>query len=97
VEFDGDLNLEARLAINRKISVQLPGFILSNFKPLENSDLFCVDFSIHGTLSKPRTNLVERVLGREIKQKAVDIFRSFFGSGKKRGGGVPPEPGAGPQ
>jgi hypothetical protein len=100
IDLDGPVNLDARLAINQKISRQLPEFVATNFKPLENSDLYYVDFKIFGTLSKPRTDLAVRVLGREIEKKvekkAVDLLRSILGGSKKQGGNHPAPPAPAP-
>ena len=87
VKFDGRLDLDANLAINQKISRQLPEFVEANFKPIENTDLRGLDFQIFGTTSKPRTDLGVRVLGKEIEKrvekKAVDLLQNIFGGKRK--------------
>ena len=96
VQLDGRLDLAANLAINRKISRQLPDFIEANFKPVENSDLRALDFKIFGTTSKPRTDLGTRVLGADIEKKvekrAVDILHNLFGGRKRKTNDQPATP-----
>lgn len=93
---DGQLYLDANLAINKKIGRQLPDFIEANFKPVENSDLRSLDFKIFGTTSHPRTDLGLRVLGTEIEKKvekkAVDFFQNIFGGKKRKPKEKPAEP-----
>ncbi len=83
VRFDGKMDLHAQLAVNPKISRQLPGFVVSHFKPVENTDLRSLDFDVTGTLSKPRTNIVKQMLGSQIEKQAVDLLQSIFGRKKK--------------
>jgi type II secretion system protein N len=96
VQLNGQLDLNANLAINRKISRQLPDFIEANFKPVENSDLRALDFKIFGTTSKPRTDLGTRVLGADIEKKvekrAVDILHNLFGGRKRKTNNQPATP-----
>jgi len=88
VQPDGRLDLDANLAINKKISRQLPDFIEENFIPVENSDLRSLDFKIYGTASRPRTDLESRVLGKDIEKKigkkAVDFLNNFIGGKKQK-------------
>ena len=88
VNLDGRLDLDANLAINKKISRQLPAMIEENFIPVENSDLRAVDFKIFGTLSHPRTDLQVRLLGRDVEKKvekkAIDLLQNIFGGKKPR-------------
>jgi len=92
VQLDGRLDLSATLAINQKISRQLPDFIESNFQPVPNSDLRSLDFKFFGTTTHPRTDLGVRILGLDIEKKvekrAVDILHNIFG-GKKRKNNTP--------
>jgi type II secretion system protein N len=89
VHLDGALDLRARLTIYPKISHQLPRIIAENFTPVENSDQRYVDFDVKGTISKPKTNLLERMVGRKIEKQAIDLIRSLFG---KKPGKTDPTP-----
>lgn len=83
IKLDGKLDLHARLSVNPKLSRQLPGFVMGNFKPVENTDMRSLDFDVTGTISKPRTNIVQRMLGSEIEKQAVDLLQNIFGKKKK--------------
>lgn len=77
VSFRGKLHLSSRLAINEKIRAQLFKPIRTNFQPTEEPGYSAVDFEVSGTLERPKTNLLEKVVGRDLK----DLVNSFW-SGK---------------
>jgi len=86
VSFRGKLHLSSRLAINEKIRAQLFKPIRTNFQPTEEPGYSAVDFEVSGTLERPKTNLLEKVVGRDLK----DLVNSFWGgksdkSKKKKG------------
>ena len=78
VSFRGKLRLNSRLAINEKIRAQLFKPIRANFQPTEESGYSAVEFEVTGTLERPKTNLLEKVVGRDLK----DLVNSFWGGGK---------------
>jgi AsmA-like C-terminal region/AsmA family len=78
VTFRGKLHLNSRLAINEKIRGQLFKPMRANFKPTEEAGYSAVDFEVTGTVERPKTNLLEKVVGRDLK----DLVNSFFGGGK---------------
>ena len=78
VTFRGKLHLNSRLAINEKIRGQLFKPLRANFQPMDEPGYSAVDFEVTGTLERPKTNLLEKVVGRDLK----DLVNSFFGGGK---------------
>jgi hypothetical protein len=78
VGFNGKLRLDSQLAINEKVRGQLFKPIRQNFQPTNDPGYSAVDFQVSGTLERPRTNLVERVVGQDLK----DMVSGFLG-GKK--------------
>jgi type II secretion system protein N len=62
------LDLQARLTIDRAVSRQLPQIIEANFLPSGDEAPGCryIDFPVTGTLSKPVTDLRERVLAGSL-------------------------------
>ena len=78
VSFRGKLHLTSRLAINEKVRAQLFKPIRTNFQPTEEPGYSAVDFEVTGTLERPKTNLLEKVVGRDLK----DLVNSFWGGGK---------------
>jgi AsmA-like C-terminal region/AsmA family len=79
VSFRGKLHLTSQLAINDKIKSQLFKPMRANFKPTTDPGFSAVDFEVSGTLDRPKTNLLEKVVGRDLK----DLVNSFWGGGGK--------------
>jgi type II secretion system protein N len=78
VTFRGKLHLNSQLAINEKVRGQLFKPMRANFKPTDEPGYSAVDFEVTGTLERPKTNLLEKVVGRDLK----DLVNSIFGGGK---------------
>ena len=78
VTFSGKVRLDSQLAINEKIRAQLFKPIRENFRPISEAGYSAVDFQVAGTLDRPKSNLMERMVGRDLK----DFVSGFFG-GKK--------------
>ena len=78
VGFNGKLRLQSQLAINDKVRSQLFSPIKDNFQPISEAGLWAVDFQVNGSVDKPKTNLVERVVGRNLK----DFVSGLFGGAK---------------
>jgi type II secretion system protein N len=93
VGFRGKLHLNSRLAINEKIREQLFKPVRANFQPTEEAGYSGVDFEVTGTLERPKTNLLEKVAGRDLKE----WVNSLWGGGKsekqkkKKGQAIPDE------
>jgi len=84
VKFNGRLDLQARLTLNERLSRQLPGFIEANFSRVENSTDRYVDFKVTGPMDKPKTNLVEQIIGKRYEDQAVGLLKDIFGIGSKK-------------
>ena len=80
VTFNGKLQLESQLAINEKIRGQLFNMIRDNFKPIDEPGYFALDFQVGGSVDRPKTNLMDQVVGHGLK----DLVDGFFGSGKPK-------------
>ena len=78
ITFRGKLHLDSQLAINEKVRAQLFKPLRANFQPIDDPGYSAVSFEVTGTLEKPKTNLIEKVVGRDLK----DLVNSFFGGGK---------------
>ena len=98
ITFGGKLRLESRLAINEKIRAQLFKPIRANFRPADEPGYSAVDFEVGGTIERPKTNLLEKVVGRDLK----DLVNSLWGGKgdrskkKKSAETAPGEPGLSP-
>ena len=88
IKFNGKLHLDSRLAIDEKIRGQLFRPIAQNFQPTEDEGMSAVDFQVSGTIDKPKSNLVDRIVGRDLKDlgSVVDMFlgRDKNDRGKKK-------------
>jgi hypothetical protein len=90
IAFDGKLRLDSQLAINDKVRNQLFKPIRANFQPLPEPGYFAVDFEVGGTIDRPKSNLVDKVVGRDLKQFG-NVINSFLGGGKNNGQKKPPK------
>jgi type II secretion system protein N len=79
VAFNGKLKLDSQLAINDKIRSQLFKAIRQNFQPIGEPGYSAIDFQVGGTVDRPSTNLMDRLVGRDLSS----MINSFFGGGKK--------------
>lgn len=78
VTFNGKLRLDSQLAINEKIRTQLFKPIRENFRSISEAGYSAVDFQVTGTIDRPKSNLMEKMVGRDLK----DFVSGLFG-GKK--------------
>jgi len=84
--FDGKLNMAARLAVNPKVSRQLPGWVDVNFQPVPNSDRRDIGFAVTGTLLAPETDLMRVMLGQRYGNQILNLWQSLTGNPKKKSG-----------
>jgi AsmA-like protein len=81
VTFNGKLQLESQLAINEKIRSQLFKAIRQNFRPISEPGYFAIDFQVGGSVDRPKSNLMENLVGRDLKELG-GVINSFLGGGK---------------
>jgi hypothetical protein len=81
VSFDGNLHLESQLAVNDKMRSQLFRAIRDNFKPIEEPGYSGVDFQVSGTVGRPKTNLMDKLIGRDLKDLS-SVITGLMGGGK---------------
>jgi type II secretion system protein N len=80
IGFDRTLQLNSQLAISDRIRSQLFRAIRDNFHPIDEPGYSAIEFQVGGTVERPSTNLVERLVGRDISS----MLNSFFGIKKDR-------------
>ena len=83
VTFAGKMRLESQLAVNEKIRAQLFSAIRDNFEPTTDPAFAAVGFQVSGTVGRPKTNLVEKLVGQDLNDLG-SVINSFLG-GKKSG------------
>jgi len=81
ITFAGKMKLESQLAINEKIRSQLFRAIRENFEPTGDPDYNAIAFQITGTVDRPKTNLVDKVIGGDLRDFG-SVLNSLFGGGK---------------
>ena len=84
VTFAGKLHLDSKLAINDKIRGQLYKPIRENFQPINEPGYSAVDFQVSGTVEHPKSNLVRKVVGRDLKDFVSDLFGGKSDRPKKK-------------
>jgi type II secretion system protein N len=83
VSFDGKLQLESQLAVNEKMRSQLFRAIRDNFKPIDEPGYTAVSFQVGGTVGRPKTNLMDKLIGRDLKDLS-SVITSLMGGGKSK-------------
>ncbi|MFN2507450.1 MAG: AsmA-like C-terminal region-containing protein [Chthoniobacterales bacterium] len=81
ISFTGKLRLESQLAINERVRSQLFRPVRENFRPIDEAGYAAVNFQVTGTVERPKTNLMDKVVGEELKDLS-GVISSFLGGGK---------------
>jgi hypothetical protein len=81
VSFDGKLQLESQLAVNEKVRNQLFRAIRDNFKPIDEPGYTALNFEVGGTVGRPKTNLMDKLIGRDLKDLS-SVITGLIGGGK---------------
>src|SRR5437764_2360722 len=81
VSFDGKLQLESQLAVNEKMRSQLFRAIRDNFKPIDEPGYTAINFQVSRTVGRPKTNLMDKLIGRDLKDLS-SVITDLIGGGK---------------
>jgi len=81
VSFEGKLQLESQLAVSEGMRGQLFRAIRENFQATNEPGYFAVSFQVSGTVGRPKTNLMDKLIGRDLKDLG-SVINSFIGGGK---------------
>ena len=81
VTFDGKLALDSTLTINEKIRGQLFRGIRENFIATAEPGRYALPFHVSGTVARPRTDLMERAVGADLKDLG-GVIDALLGRGK---------------
>jgi hypothetical protein len=81
VSFEGKLQLESQLAVSEGMRGQLFRAIRENFQATDEPGYFAVSFQVSGTVGRPKTNLMDKLIGRDLKDLG-SVINSFIGGGK---------------
>ena len=99
INFKGRMRLNSQLALNDKVRRQLFTPIRENFQPINDPPGYAaVDFKISGTVDRPKTDLMDKLVGRDLRDLG-GVISSIFGHAKKKktqNEAAPPSPTPGP-
>jgi len=82
IRFNGKMNLDARLLLSEKLQNQLRPVLSDNFTASEDAAFQQVTFTVKGQVSRPETNLVERMTGFKLGSFG-GIIRGLFQTPKQ--------------
>lgn len=80
---DKRLNLEAELSAEDAVVQRLPGMIRDNFVPVDGGR-HALSFVINGTVDKPKTNIMDKLIGQKINTQFGDVLGTIFGGDKPK-------------
>ena len=78
IQFDGKMNLEAKLMVNQKLQRQLKGLLGQNFVPAEDPEFRQVPFSVTGRVDSPKTDLLDKLIGVRIGNDLGGLLKNIF-------------------
>ncbi len=80
---DKKLNLTAQISTEDSVYQRLPGMIREGFTPVEGGR-HAVDFTITGSIDKPKSNLLEKLRGQTINTQLGGLLQGILGGGEKK-------------
>ena len=84
ITFGGKLRLDSQLALNDKVRRQLFTPIRENFQALKEPPGYAaIDFKVSGTVERPKTDLMDKLVGRDLRDLG-GVISSLFGHAKKK-------------
>ena len=82
VRFDQKVALDAQLGVDDALVKQLPDLVRASFGTADGG-LRTIDFNVTGTTEKPRTNLIDKLIGQKINQQFDQLLTGIFGGKDK--------------
>ena len=95
IGFDGKMKLQARLHLNEKLRKDLGGLLGENFKESDRPGYKQMPFSITGTISRPKSDLLDKLTGFRIGEDVGGLIKNLFRLPQKPKSQSPKEPGGG--
>ncbi len=81
---DGKLDLQANLNVSEALAQKLPTFVRDTLASTEGTGRRGIAFNITGRNDRPKTNLMEKMLGGKIGEQIGDIVSGLFGKKENR-------------
>ncbi len=88
VRFNGKLDLDASLLVNRKLQQQLRGVLGKNFVKTDDPEYQRLDFNVTGHIDSPKTDLLDKLIGINIGQDIGGMLKSLFRGQPKKDKGA---------
>jgi hypothetical protein len=82
--FNGDLDLSARLHVNDKLRKETRGLLGKNFQPSEAEGYTHMPFTITGSLDRPKSDLLDKMVGLQIGQDVGGLLKNLLRTPKKK-------------
>lgn len=95
IGFDGKMKLQARLHLNEKLRKDLGGLLGDNLKESDRPGYQQMPFSITGTISRPKSDLLDKLTGFRIGQDLGGLIKNLFRMPQKPKSQSAKEPGGG--
>lgn len=93
-KFDGTLDMDARFHVSQKLLAESLGFMGSKFKTSEREGYSHVPFSITGTMARPKSNLLDKLVGARIGDDVGGLLKNLLRLPKKEKKKKAPTPAA---
>lgn len=77
VRFNGKMDLDAKLQVNRKLQRQLKG-MLGKFVESSDPEYREIAFSVTGKVDDPKTDLLDKLTGMNISQDVGGLLKNLF-------------------
>ena len=81
--FDGSLDLDARFHVTQKLLKDSLGFIGSKFQPSDREGYANMPFSITGTMSRPKSDLLDKLVGVRLGDDVGGLLKNLLRMPKK--------------
>ncbi len=82
--FNGDLDMNARLHVNDKLRKETRGLLGKNFQPSETEGYTHMPFSITGSLDRPKSDLLDKMVGLRIGQDVGGLLKNLLRTPQKQ-------------
>lgn len=82
-QFNGALDLDARFHVGNKMLKESLGFMGSKFKPSDREGYSHMPFSITGTLARPKSDLLDKLVGIRLGDDVGGLLKNLLRMPKK--------------
>ncbi len=84
LRIDGKVQLDARLGLSERLTRQLPSALRENLTAADSTGVRSIPFKITGKLDRPKTDLLDSLIGGKIGSQFDDFVSNIFGLKKNK-------------